>query len=148
LARTKSRITKPVDFAPLGRKLAELRRGAKLTQWTVAHNTGISASQIGRIEMGVGLDRLSFEDVVRLCQFYGISPTQAAEIMGLWPVPEIATLEADLRINATISYISSMPKERRDMFVEMIYQAASALSWEYDIPEGLNPDESTNIDIC
>jgi transcriptional regulator with XRE-family HTH domain len=134
MARTKFLLKQPTNYARLSRELAYLRTKAEMSQREVAQAVGISPSQYGRLERGELLDRPSFEDIVRVGRFFNIKPDRLAELMGLWPVPEIQAVEADPRIAATLGFIAQMPDYKLDGFIDLFYKTA-ALNAAEDEPK-------------
>lgn len=124
----RTRITQHPDYSALGREFASLRTALGYDQRHVAYKTGMSPSQVSRIERSKGLDSISFDHVVSLCKFYKLPVTHAAQVLGLWPIPETAGVESDPRVQGILNFVAQMPPDKAEMFLEIIYRSAAALA--------------------
>lgn len=63
-----------VDYALLGKRLAELRKQKKLTQEKLAEKTGLANNYISNIENNRSIP--SLETLVKLCDALGVTPNE------------------------------------------------------------------------
>ena len=124
----RTRITQPPDYSALGREFASLRTALGYDQRHVANETGMSPSQVSRIERRKDLKSISFDHVVSLCKFYKLSVTHAAQVLGIWPISENAGVESDPRLQGILNFVAQMPPDKAEMFLEIIYRSAAALA--------------------
>lgn len=70
-------------YVEIGERIRKARKAKRLTQETLARETGISASFLGHIERGTRV--LSVETLVKLCQTLHVTPN---ELLGMEYPPE------------------------------------------------------------
>ena len=127
MARTKALITPPPNYQLFARAIAHLRELGEWSQREVAKAAGISPSQYGRLERAELLDRPSFDDIMKICRFYNMSPNQAATLMGLWPEQGHSyEVSQDNRVTAILGYLSRMPEQQRNNLLDMMYGVVTA----------------------
>jgi len=70
------RAERTEEARTIGRRLAEARESAGLSQLEVARQLGVPQSSIAKLELG--LRQLRFIEGLRLAEIYGIAPTRLA----------------------------------------------------------------------
>ncbi len=91
---------------------AQVREQRAIPQWKVGKDTGLSQTFVSTLELGASGD-WSLVNTLRLAKYYGISPQQVADVLGLAETPE--EKEASLipeYLKETVELLKEIPQER------------------------------------
>jgi transcriptional regulator with XRE-family HTH domain len=102
----------------LGRRLAELRKRAKLTQGDVAEKLGVADETLSRIERGA--QWTDFKTLMALCDLYG------AEWAELLPSVVRRNSARQQAIQLVVDAVSDLPLKDIELVVGLVREVAAA----------------------
>jgi transcriptional regulator with XRE-family HTH domain len=98
------------------------RKERGLTQAEVSEATGVAVRTLSSLERGP-FPNMSLVDVVNLGKFYGISPNQIAEVLGLWDGEEAegqTSLEEEVATAHMRDMLKNVPAEKKELALSLM----------------------------
>lgn len=98
--------------------LRSAREGRGWLQLEAAKRAGVAASTLSRLEHAP-YEGMRFEDIMRLCWLYGISPEQVASIVGIPTSGD--RQEVDGELTALCAVLQGLEQEQRTFVLKVLH---------------------------